>query len=487
MALDDFLQRFKTMMDALMAHPQVRLTHVWIGPGASDGEFETLARAWKRPVPAALETLYRQANGLQLRWVDTAHETYDPARDDRMSFERCEVPLYDVPGFAAGLLELPTLAELGDRDWLGEWLELEDAHLQHAVVFESVDESEDAVLFLDSPGSDPRVVVASDHLADIPEPGERTLSSYLDHLLSTWCSVWHRHEDAPHTLQSLTRVRVPIDPTRLVGQRVFYVDEGRGHAVMHGRVESLANATAAPRWWAFGPTLAQVEDDFGELIHVPMRSLFPPGPEDGYERLRDDPEALLQALSGSPSQVFEALAPCADGRHRLALPDGPAIYDAAWPLAALCARVPPALLVSAADTLVRSPETHTSRPVRWNPHRPRRPLHPTSSFNALGLLLFDVLLLSAARQGATALAAWLGASAAAQLRALLKLEASRDRLRGYDPLADRSKPLGYLQAALDGAPIHLDVGPRNPQRGTDFGLAALRLIRPADYASPAGS
>ena len=51
MALEDFLQRFKTVMDTLMAHPQVRLTHVWIGPGASDAQLEVLARAWDRPVP----------------------------------------------------------------------------------------------------------------------------------------------------------------------------------------------------------------------------------------------------------------------------------------------------------------------------------------------------------------------------------------------------------------------------------------------------
>lgn len=103
--LEDFLHRFKTLVDTLMAHPQVRMTHSWIGPPATDEELQRLAKAWGR-VPAAVETLYRQANGIQLRWIDTLCETYDPARDDVMRFAAPVSSLYSEPGECVGLFDL---------------------------------------------------------------------------------------------------------------------------------------------------------------------------------------------------------------------------------------------------------------------------------------------------------------------------------------------------------------------------------------------
>lgn len=169
--LEDFLRRFKTLVDTLMSHPQVRLTHVWMGPGATEAELANLARVWQRPVPQGLATLYRQANGLQLRWVDSAHETHDPARDDTMSFERCAENLWEVHGFAAGMFELPTLAALSDFDSMPyrvAW----DADDLEAVVIDGFGEGEDAVLYYASDDRDPYVVTTSDHFADLPESAQ---------------------------------------------------------------------------------------------------------------------------------------------------------------------------------------------------------------------------------------------------------------------------------------------------------------------------
>lgn len=490
--LEDFVQRFKTVVDTLMAHPQVRLTHLWIGPGASDAELDALAAAWQRAVPEALATLYRQANGLQLRWVDAAHETYDPARDDSPSFTRSDAPLWEIGGVAAGVFELPTLAELAEREPIAERFDPvsdADAHLHDALVFDSFGESQDSVIYFRE-GDDPRLVIAEDYLAHVPEPGERTVSRYLDHVLASWCAVWHRDEDRPRPLASLLRTRAPLDPTRLVGQRVHYLDEGRANSVMHGRVLTLTDATQTPKWWFFARTFAEVEDDFGERILVPMRGLFPPDPDDSYERLRADPAALVEALSGPPRRTFEQLAPIADFSHRLGLPEGPSLLDAVWPHAALYRNVPaarlPSLLLAAADRLLRSPELHAEREVAWSPQRPRRPHRPKLSFASLGQVMLDALLVHAAGRPELPLASWLGPDHARRLRALLELLASRDPLRGYDPLADPSKTVGYLHRALQRRlPVALDVSARNPQRGDRFGLPALRLIRPSNNASPA--
>lgn len=46
-----------------------------------------LAQVWGSPVPAALDTLYRQANRMQLRWVDIGEEMALFAPDDADDYE----------------------------------------------------------------------------------------------------------------------------------------------------------------------------------------------------------------------------------------------------------------------------------------------------------------------------------------------------------------------------------------------------------------
>lgn len=78
--LDDFLHRFKILADALMSHPRVRVTHLWIGPPATPEALARLAAAWGHELPAQLVVLYRQADGMQLRWVDIGDDADDYER-----------------------------------------------------------------------------------------------------------------------------------------------------------------------------------------------------------------------------------------------------------------------------------------------------------------------------------------------------------------------------------------------------------------------
>lgn len=102
-----------------MSHPRVRVTHLCIGPPATDAALAELAQAWGAPLPAMLVALYRQADGVQLRWFDIGDERYDPTRDDRLHLD-CPWPrLCDQRGVATGLLDLPTLHDLRSRDTVG--------------------------------------------------------------------------------------------------------------------------------------------------------------------------------------------------------------------------------------------------------------------------------------------------------------------------------------------------------------------------------
>ncbi|MCA9661136.1 MAG: hypothetical protein KC486_22535 [Myxococcales bacterium] len=491
--LHDFLHRFKMVVDALMSHPQVRLTHVWIGPGASEAALARLEAAWGRPPPAGLVALYRQANGVQLRWVDAAHETYDPARDDRMSFERSAEPLHEVGGFAAGLLDLPTVEELAGRESIAALLELEDDDdgdpaLAQAVVFESFSEGEDVVLYYGGDAPEPWVGVASDHLAEVPPPGERGLSQHLEHVLATWCSVWHRRDGGPRGLEALLRRRRPVDPTRLAGQRALYIDDSRAHAIMRGRVLALVEAPRAPDWWFFARTLVELEDDLGETIFAPLRCVALPEEGDPYERLRPDHQALVALLEGPAAALFDQLAPMTDRRASVGVAGGPALADAAWAYAGLVSTLPPEraarALVSAVDRLLRDPDVYRERAVAWSPSHPRRPLRASGTYYGLAIALLDALLILAARARPGTFPAWLGVAASTRLGAALTLLASRDPLRGYDPRRDPSKGIGALWQALQGSAVTLDTAARGPLSGERFGLAPRRVVKAANYDAP---
>lgn len=481
--LASFLQRFMALVDGLMSHPRVRVTHLWVGPPATDAALAELAEAWGAPLPAMLVALYRQADGVALRWIDVGDEMYDPTRDGRLHLDGPWSPLCSERGVATGLLDLPTLADLQARDTVGAMFDADEeakAYLHRAVPFDSFSESQDAVIFFGDDTDDPWISVASDHLADVEPPGAMTLSRYLGHVLATWASLEHRRRAAPRNLDSLLRQRAPLDPARVVGQRVLYVDDHRGGSLMRGRVRVLvALAEPVPGWW-YGPTLAQVDDDLGEAVLVPFSALFPADDVDAYERLHADPGALRALLRGPAAPMFAALASVSLMTHGMGLPGDLVVSNHAWAHAALTSTLPAAeaagALLGAARTLLEHPERATERPIAWSPTRPRADGRTTMSFDTLAAGLLDAAVIHIGGAAPTQLAAWLGPDAAAQLAWLLQHLKARNRLIGYDPLTDRSRTSGFLFSALRGGPTALDTAAHSPHTGASLGLPDLRLI-----------
>lgn len=477
--LEGFLPRFVALVETLEAHPRVRVTHAWIGAPATDAMVSDLARAWGHPVPSAMRALYRQANGLQLRWVDVGHEHYDPARDDRRHEDGPWSSLLSAPGEPTGYLDIPTLAVLEERDTVGAMFDAPEDYLHRAVAFDSFGESRDAVVFFGDGVDDPWISVASDNLADVDPPGKRTLSHYLDHVVKTWASTEHRTKDGPRVLDRLLRQRIALDPARLVGQRVVYRDEVRGSSLLHGTVRSLSEVAQPPRHWPFGPTVVEVRADFDETVYVPFRALYPPDAADDYEPLFADPGALRALLRGAAEPLFEALASVAPPTYGSGMRGGPVIAGHAWPFAGLTSRLDPAeavrALFFAAQTLFAHPGSSVEHSISWPVTRP--PHHrPSLSMYDLGLALFDAAVLHVGRAAPSDLGHWLGADEVSRLSSILRGIQARNPLRGYDPLTDASTTAAFVFRALRGGPTALDLTAQSPRRGGELGLGKLRVV-----------
>lgn len=477
--LEGFLARFNALVDTLSAHPRVRVTHVWRGAPATDAILDELAQRWGHPVPATLRTLYRQANGVQLRWVDIGDEMYDPARDDGRRVDGPWERLFEAPGAQAGYLDIPTIEELRGRDTVGATFDDADEYLERAVAFDSFGESQDAVLFFGDGVDDPWVSVASDYLADVDPPGKLTLSRYLDHVLTTWASTNHRTKDGPRNLDRMLRQRVALDLIGLVGQRVVYKDEQRGSSLMHGLVVSRTDLATPPTHWQYGPTVVEVRADLDETVYVPFRALFPPDGADDYEPLFADPEALRALLRGPAEPMFEALASVAPLTYGSGLAGGPVICGHAWPFAALATRLPAPeaarALFFAAHTLFEHRDRHTEQSISWPGTRPPHP-RPTLSMLSLGTGLFDAAVVHVGRAAPGDLVNWLGLDTTARLAFMLRGFQANEPLRGHDPLKDPSKTCAFLYNALRGGPTALDLAAQSPRHGGELGLAKHRVV-----------
>jgi len=118
--LDDYLDRFKRMVAELAAHPRVRVTHCWYGAPVTDAEVARVEAALGYALAPEIVSFYRQANGLQLRWLDTGNESYVAGRDDVTKTERAHYLCGDNDE-ANGVIDLLPLGEcLVDNDYDGQ-------------------------------------------------------------------------------------------------------------------------------------------------------------------------------------------------------------------------------------------------------------------------------------------------------------------------------------------------------------------------------
>ncbi|MBL0019385.1 MAG: hypothetical protein IPP17_23870 [Bacteroidetes bacterium] len=67
--MEDYLERFKAMVEELRAHPKVHVTHFHIAPGIPDWKLERLEERTGCRFSEEIRSFYLKANGLQLVWI----------------------------------------------------------------------------------------------------------------------------------------------------------------------------------------------------------------------------------------------------------------------------------------------------------------------------------------------------------------------------------------------------------------------------------
>ncbi|MCB9759836.1 MAG: SMI1/KNR4 family protein [Alphaproteobacteria bacterium] len=78
--LADYVPRFEAMVRALEADPDVLVLNAFVGPPLSEAALADLEQRWGGPLSPALRDLYRQADGLTLRWIRMDNPRFDPSR-----------------------------------------------------------------------------------------------------------------------------------------------------------------------------------------------------------------------------------------------------------------------------------------------------------------------------------------------------------------------------------------------------------------------
>lgn len=74
--MDDYLDRFKAMVEELRAHPDVVVTHFNVFPGISDRLIKRIRYTLGYELDVSILSFFQATNGLQLRWIHKSNKHY---------------------------------------------------------------------------------------------------------------------------------------------------------------------------------------------------------------------------------------------------------------------------------------------------------------------------------------------------------------------------------------------------------------------------
>ena len=197
--MDDYVTRFRAMVDELRARPDVVITRFHVAPPVSDEEIRDVQQAIGRDLPEEILGFYRQANGISLQWFPKDGEGYEEGAEEADE-------LFDwVPedGYGSGVVNIYPLERLkedhADEFWFDHIPDDAPPEFDHDrfagqdfsdLAFHKSLRAIDyfdsyrvaALALIDEPV--PRVVFGDDHGADFITFPPASFGSYLETVLA---------------------------------------------------------------------------------------------------------------------------------------------------------------------------------------------------------------------------------------------------------------------------------------------------------------
>ncbi|MEM7103532.1 MAG: pentapeptide repeat-containing protein [Bacteroidota bacterium] len=76
--MNTYRQRFTEMVQQLDSHPKVKILSFVTFKGVSDQIIAKVEASLGQPIESAIKQFYKETNGLQIRWITTENEDFDP-------------------------------------------------------------------------------------------------------------------------------------------------------------------------------------------------------------------------------------------------------------------------------------------------------------------------------------------------------------------------------------------------------------------------
>lgn len=120
--LGDYLARFNKVCDELMKHPDVMVLNRHVNAGVTDADIEQVEKAIGAKLSPAITNLYRQADGLSLRWIAKSSIGPRGLDESRLKFQRGHREYASDNGAESGCICLLPLKKVflnAYQDWDG--------------------------------------------------------------------------------------------------------------------------------------------------------------------------------------------------------------------------------------------------------------------------------------------------------------------------------------------------------------------------------
>lgn len=111
--MEDYLDRFKAMVEELREHPDVVVTHFNVFPPVSERAFLRARHEFGAEIPEDFLKFYRQTNGLQLRWLFRGAVDFDAQLDRGGKYSELSYrSVYEDNGSIAGCINIQPMKDI---------------------------------------------------------------------------------------------------------------------------------------------------------------------------------------------------------------------------------------------------------------------------------------------------------------------------------------------------------------------------------------